>query len=119
MAKRPNKFGAIKTTLDGFTFDSRAEATRYATLRQMERAGLIRNLELQPIYPVTINGVLVCKYKADFRYIDPAKIGPHGQVGCTVVEDVKGVRTPVYRLKKKAVEALYPGVVITEVGGRK
>jgi hypothetical protein len=29
-------------------------------------------------------------------------------------EDVKGMRTPMYKLKKKQVEALYP-IIITEI----
>ena len=32
-----------------------------------------------------------------------------------IVEDVKGYKTPIYRLKKKLVEACYPGTLIKEV----
>ncbi len=104
--RRANKFRAVKTVVDGATFASKAEARRYNELRLMERAGDISRLELQPKFPVHINGVLVCTYIADFAYFTSSQ---------RVVEDVKGVKTPVYRLKKKLVEAVYPGVTIVEV----
>ena len=100
------KYRAVRTTVDGIAFASRAEARRYKELRLLERAGEISRLELQPVFPVTINGALICKYVADFVYFAD---------GARVVEDVKGMVTPVYRLKKKLVEALYPGVKIVEV----
>lgn len=85
-------------TVDGITFDSKAEARRYSELRMMERAGAITDLELQPEFEIIPafeyrgkkeRGV---KYRADFRYCE------NGQV---VVEDVKGHRTEVYRIKRK------------------
>jgi hypothetical protein len=64
----------------------------------MEKAGEIHCLELQPRYPLIVNGEKVGTYVADFRYFE----------GDTLrVEDVKGILTPVYRLKKKLVKALY------------
>lgn len=101
-----SKYHARRTEMDGIMFDSAAEARRYGELRLMERAGLVTGLELQPCYPITVNGTRVGLYRADFRYQDS-----NGQ---QVIEDVKGVRTPVYRLKKKLVEALYD-IEITEV----
>ena len=41
--------------------------------------------------------------------------GPQGQIGYYIVEDVKGFKTPVYKLKKKLVEALFPGTFIREI----
>ncbi len=75
------------------------------------------HLELQPKFPVIVAGVKIGSYVADFAYIDTARRGPHGQVGCKVVEDVKSAptRTRLYIWKKKLVEALYPGVKIVEV----
>jgi len=75
-------------------------------LRLLERAGEISNLELQPKFPITVNGTKVCTYIADFAYFTPKE---------KIVEDVKGVLTPMYRLKKKLTEAVYRGVKITEV----
>lgn len=103
---RSSKYNAIKTEIDGYVFASRREANRYAELKILEKAGEIKDLELQPVYPCLVNGKLVCKYIADFRY----KLSS----GREVVEDAKGAKTPVYRLKNKLVNALY-GVVIVEV----
>lgn len=100
------KYGAIPTTVDGITFASKAESRRYQELKLLERAGEISRLELQPSFKCEINGKLVCTYRADFSFFTKTE---------RVIEDVKGVRTPVYRLKKKLVEALFPGVVIKEV----
>jgi len=109
-----NKYRAIKTTIDGITFDSKKEANRYAVLKLMEKTGAISHLELQPEYKIEINGRKICTYRADFRYINKSAIGVNGQAGAMVVEDVKGMKTPVYRLKKKLVEVCFPGTIITE-----
>lgn len=104
-----SKFKSVKTVLDGITFDSKKEAARWAELKLLERAGLIKNLERQQVIEARINGVLVFTYKADFSYFD---------ANTRVIEDVKSAYTrtlPVYRIKKKTLEALYPGLKITEV----
>lgn len=100
-----NKYGARKTTVFGITFDSQREANRYMQLRAMLDAGEISNLRMQVPYPCEVNGQLVCRYIADFVY---------ERDGQTVVEDVKGMKTPVYRLKRKLVAALH-AIVIAEV----
>lgn len=107
-----SKFGAVKTPVGGFTFDSKREANRYSQLKSMEDAGLIADLWLQPKYPVYVTAksgetVFICEWRGDFRY---------NQSGASVIEDVKSpaTRTPVYKLKKLLVEALY-GISIIEV----
>jgi hypothetical protein len=102
-----SKYHAKRTTVDGVTFASKAEATRWQELRLLERAGQIADLEYQPRYPLTVNGVLVGTYVGDARYRETA-------TGEVVTEDTKGIRTPVYRLKAKLVRALY-GITIREV----
>lgn len=101
------KYHNRKTTYQGIQFDSIKELRRYQELILLEHAGHIRDLELQPRYNLVVNGQRIGYYKADFRYCDVA-------TGNLVVEDVKGVRTAVYRLKKKLVKALY-GIEIVEV----
>lgn len=104
-----SKYGAIKTEVDGLVFASKAEARRYGELRLLERAGKIAGLELQPRYRLVVNGVLIGTYVGDFRYEEDTAepFDPE------VVEDVKGVKTPVYRLKKKLMKAIY-GIEIRE-----
>lgn len=105
---RRNKYGVgpvEQRTVEGRIFHSIAEAKRYAELLLLEHAGYIRKLELQPVYEFKIDGVTVFKYVSDFKYME----------GCTEkVEDVKGMKTPVYRLKKRLIEAQFK-IKITEV----
>lgn len=112
---RRGKYNASKVTLDGHRFDSRREARRYEELKQMEAAGKIAQLELQPRFELQpafrYRGEAVRKieYVADFRYLDYER-------GGLVVEDVKGMKTDVYRLKRKLFLAKYgDGVIFEEV----
>lgn len=89
-----SKYRNQKTEVSGLIFDSKKEATRYLELKVLERAGKIRALAMQPSYDIWANDQRICRYKADFYYID-------NETGKPVVEDCKGMRTPVYRLKKK------------------
>ena len=109
------KYRAIRTMVDGIYFDSKREANRYSELKMMEKAGIINSLKFQPEFKCMVNGKKVCTYKADFEYLMVDEEGPQGQIGYYIVEDVKGFKTPVYRLKKKLVEACYPGTVIKEI----
>ena len=102
-----NKYYNKKTVVDGHTFDSRKEARRYRDLKIMERAGVISNLQLQVPFVLFKHSQYgrVVKYIADFVYEENGK---------QVVEDVKGVRTPVYKLKKRVMAELL-GIVIQEI----
>ena len=106
MIRARHKFNAKAVTVDGHKFPSKAEARRYGELKMLERADAIRNLELQPAFDLRVEGMKVCSYVADFAYFEQSK---------RVIEDVKGVRTPVYRLKIKLLKALYPGIDHREV----
>jgi len=115
--KPRSKYGAVKTTVHGRTFDSKAEARRYLEL--LARHIVIRNLELQPRFPLKgADGSIIGVYVADFRYQESKHHhGPDGEFDAwteDIVEDVKGVLTPVYRLKKKLFEAQY-NIQIREV----
>lgn len=106
-----HKYHAIRTEVDGITFASKAEAHRYAELKLLEKAGEIYGLVLQPKFPLYALGYdarnrVVGYYIADFSY-QTAK-------GHEVIEDVKGVKTPLYRWKKKHFE-LQQSNTITEI----
>lgn len=107
-----NKYHAKKTIVDGITFDSAREARRYSELKLLERAGAIRDLkrqvryELIPAFDVDGKHYRPTSYVADFVYTDC-------KTGTEVVEDCKGYRTDVYRLKAKMFAHKY-GVVIRE-----
>lgn len=100
------KYGAKRTVCEaGHTHDSKIEAKRCNQLVALQAEGKIHGLEQQPEFRVVIGDKLVCRYVADFAWFVS---------DCRIVEDVKGMLTPVYRLKKKLVEAAHPGTVITE-----
>lgn len=98
--KKGSKYGAKKTEVDGITFDSGQEASRYTDLKLLEKLGEISELELQVCYSLDVNGQHICKYYADFVYFDNIK-------KIKVVEDVKGFRTKEFILKKKLMLAVY------------
>ena len=102
-----SKYHSKKTEVYGISFDSKKEAGRYQELLLLERAKKITDLELQPRFDLVVNDQKIGFYKADFRYTDI-------KTGDSVVEDVKGMKTPVYNLKRKLVKALY-GIDIVEV----
>lgn len=106
-----NKYNAKKTTLDGLVFDSKREARRYVELRAMERSGEISNLqrqvrvELIPSFDCDGKHFRGIYYVVDFTYTDAD--------GNTVWEDVKGMKTSVYLIKRKLVAYRY-GKIIKE-----
>ena len=99
-----SKYGAKPTVVDGIRFASMKEAKRYGELKLLEKAGEVRDLELQPKFALMApdrcrqSHVIIGCYIADFLYRDMKS-------GERVVEDVKGVKTALYRWKKKHVEA--------------
>lgn len=101
-----SKYGSIKTVIDGITFDSKKEARRYAELKLLQRGKQISCLELQPRFKI-VDGLKINGHKkmsdryyiADFMYLD--------KDGNTIVEDVKGVKTAVYTLKKHLFLSLF------------
>lgn len=97
--RRPSKFRNVGTMVDDIWFQSKAEGRRYSELKLLERAGAITHLRLQPRYPLFVDGIKICEYRADFSYVIPGK-------GMTT-EDVKGVETEVFKIKRKLFEAIY------------
>jgi hypothetical protein len=115
--ERPSrsKYGAVKTTRDGITFDSKKEADRWTVLKARQHAKEISGLSRQvpfelsvlprdPVLATTVGFQRIGTYVADFCYIED---------GARVVEDVKGRQTDMYRWKKKHLLAEY-GIVIKE-----
>ena len=116
-SNRANKYGAQPIIVDGIRFDSTKESRRYRDLVLLERARAIRDLELQPSFPIQVVAlwrpggeiITVGRFTADFKYVD-------AETDEVVYEDVKttATKTTAYRLRKRLVEAIY-GVRIREV----
>ncbi len=96
--KSKPKYGNRKTEIDGFLFDSAAESVRYAELMLLIREGSVSDLAVHPVFVIEVNGLKICSYEADFSY---------QEAGALVVEDVKGVKTKEYILKKKLMKAVH------------
>ena len=92
------KYGNRRTEYAGVTYDSAKEARRAAELDLLLRAGDIADLQRQKTYPLDVNGVPICRYRADFVYRRGAD---------TIVEDVKGFKTPEYKIKAALMKAVF------------
>ena len=111
--KKESKYKNKKVSVDGFTFDSIAEARRYEQLCLLENAGAISDLRLQPRYelqkPFTDNDGgkhRAIFYVADFQYREN---------GLRVTEDVKGKATKEYLIKKKLFLFKYFDITFREI----
>ena len=107
-----SKYSNRKTVVDGEKFDSLAEARRYQQLKLMLQVGEIAGLERQVSYEIIPKQMKydgsaerACVYKADFSYRRAGKL---------IVEDVKGMRTKEYVIKRKLMLHVH-GIEIVEV----
>lgn len=107
-AFKRSKYRNVRTVVDGVSFASKREAKRYEELKILEACGHLQALKLQPRYKLWVEGKLICTYVADFEYVEL----PSGKA---VVEDVKGFKTDVYRIKAKLFRALYPSLDFREL----
>lgn len=109
---KQNKYKNKKVQYDEMTFDSKKEYSYYLKYKLMEQAGEIHDLKMQVPFTLIETFKLQNKtyrktiYKADFTFID--------KQGKYHVIDVKGIRTDVYKLKKKLMAWKY-GIEIEEV----
>lgn len=111
LGKRPSKYHNDKVNFRGLTFDSKKEFEFYLILKDREKRGEISDLQRQVVYEIQPaftdrlgNKHRAITYKADFVY----KCGD-----MVHVVDVKGMKTEVYKIKKKLLA--YKGVIIEEV----
>jgi len=113
-APKPNKYRNQSVFVDGIRFDSKAEAARYQELKLLQEAGEIHHLTLQPKYELQAafkdtdgKKYQAITYRADFQYMD--------HIGNTIVEDVKGYKTPDYKIKAKMFRFRYRHLRLVEV----
>ncbi len=102
-----HKFGAKAKTVDGIKFPSTGEANRYIELQRNVSAGKISELSLQPSFVLQEKfkshgkTILSIKYVADFSYIHDHEL---------IIEDFKGMQTPVFKIKQKMLLLKYPNI---------
>lgn len=104
--KKRGKYNNHRTNYNGRWYDSKKEAHRAYELDMLARAGYIKQWSAQPEYKFSVNGIKIGSYFGDFlvEYKD----------GHTEVEDVKGVKTDLYKFKKKMMLAFYK-ITIKEI----
>jgi len=96
--KKKPKYNNKKVIIDNITFHSTKEGKRYLDLKILLRVGKIFDLKLQPKFLLhdsfRYQGKTERKihYIADFSYIENKKV---------IIEDVKGKKTEVYKIKRK------------------
>ena len=93
--EKPNKYRNKKTTVDGIVFDSKKEAKHIQLLKYMEKNGKITKLILQPKFKfegLVYDSGRTIEYWADAEYYD--------KKGKRHIVDVKGIRTPAYKIKR-------------------
>ena len=104
MFRPRTKYGNKRTEVDGKSFASKKEAKVYQQLKLLEKAGQISDLQTQVTFRLDIDEHHICRYIADFVYIENGK---------RIVADAKGFKTPEYKLKKKLMLACH-GIEILE-----
>jgi hypothetical protein len=110
MTERQGKYNAHPVETGGIHFDSKAEYNRYCELKLLRAAGLISEIEVHPRFQIVAKDAhgRALYYEADFSYVD-------FENNINVVEDVKGVKTAVYQLKRRLFLAQYPGRRFVEI----
>lgn len=108
---KQSKYKNKKVVYNGIKFDSQKERNYYIKLKLLEDAGKIKDLklqvkfELQPKFKSGNKNIQAISYIADFIYLD--------EENKLHIIDTKGVRTDVYKIKKKMMQ--YKGLEIEEV----
>lgn len=100
--QKKEKYRNKRVVFNGIPFQSTKECDYYKQLLLRERAGEVANIEVQVVFDLHVKEKLVCRYIADFRYLDC-------KTGELVVIDVKSKMTrklPTYRLKKKLMASI-------------
>src|SRR3990167_4672224 len=97
--RRGNKYGAVKQTYQGFSYDSKAEALYAMELTQRQKNKEIKRWERQKTLALKVYGKTVCTYRMDFVIF-------HNDKSIEYVE-IKGFSSATWRLKYKLYEAIY------------
>ena len=114
LLNKGSKYHSKKVTVDGIEFASKKEANRYTELKLLEKQGYIKDLELQkqfelqPRFKKNGKTYRPITYIADFVYLDL-------RTNKNIVEDVKGFKTDIYKLKLKMFEYIYLDLELKEI----
>ena len=107
------KYNNRKIEIDGFTFDSKLEADFYQRLKPLVKTGKIKELRIHPRYLLQEGFTKNGKHYQPIYYIADFEVLYDD--GVTVIYDTKGMRTEVYKIKRKLFEYRYRDKTIVEV----
>ena len=107
------KYNNRKIEIDGYTFDSRLEADFYLRLKPLVKIGKIKELKIHPRYLLQEGFTKNGKHYQPIYYI--ADFEALYDDGTVVIYDTKGMRTEVYKIKRKLFEYRYKDKTIVEV----
>ena len=104
---KSSKFNNVKSEIDGHTFDSIKDSEQYGSLKIKKNAGLIKDFQMQVQYDILVNNIHIAYYYLDFLI--------ENNDGSFEYIDIKGkdkksnkfIKTGVFALKKRLVEAIY------------
>jgi hypothetical protein len=111
---KSSKFKNVKSEIDGHKFDSKKESEFYGSLKIKKQAGLIKDFKMQIPYEIIVNNIRIGNYFLDFLV--------ENNDGTIEYIDIKGkdkktnkfIKTGVFALKKRLVEAIY-GIKISMI----
>ena len=102
-AKRKPKYNSKRVTIDGITFDSKAESRYYLNLKRWKQEGKVKDFqcqvpfELQPKFKDSQGKAI-----RDIRYVaDFVVIYPDGTEDVIDVKGSRGILTPEFKIKAK------------------
>lgn len=97
LLKKKPKYRNKSLVVDDMFFPSEKQADRFGDLRLLEKHGHIKDLKREVSFPLHVNGMLICTYRADAVYVDKGKV---------IVEDTKGCLTQLYKIKRNLMKAV-------------
>jgi hypothetical protein len=106
--KKPkSKFNNVKMEIDGYIFDSKKEAEFYGSLKLKKQAGLIKDFQMQVKYDIVVNTIHIANYFLDFLVVNLDDSIDYIDIKGKDAKTNKFIKTGVFALKKKLVEAIY------------
>ena len=104
---KSSKFNNVKVEIDGHIFDSIKEGEFYGNLTIKKNAGLIIDFRSQVKYDIVVNGIHIAYYYLDFEVQNNDGSFEHIDIKGKDKKTNKFIKTGVFALKKRLVEAIY------------
>lgn len=104
---KSSKFNNVKVEIDGHIFDSKKESEFYGSLKLKKQAGLIKDFNMQIKYDIKVNKIHIAYYFLDFLVVNNDDTFEYIDIKGKDKKTNKFIKTSVFALKKRLVEAIY------------